>query len=434
MNGSMDSSLSQTVAIAGGGIAGMAAGFAMARAGWQPVIHEQAPAFSEVGAGVQLGPNVTRILREWGLLEELMAVACQPTHLHARLADSGEVLASLDLHDLGQRYGAPYVSVHRADLHRVLQQAAVRQGAHIQAASTVVGLTTRSKGVDVQVAQMHEHVNADAITYAQTEQPIHALRPDLVTNQPCSWAVVADGVWSRLRQTLLNEGPPHWTGHVAYRALMPMTDLPLSMREGLSTHDITVWMGADMHLVCYPVSAGTRFNVVCLVEADLASEVADHPSWNQHKSEGETQRDLQRAMHGACSPLRQLVEACHGWRLWPLYARAPLLGPHQQAHERIALLGDAAHPMLPYLAQGAGMAIEDAAALARCVPLAQSDALATKLQQFANQRWQRNARVQRQAMRNGEIFHAQGWVRLGRDAGLRLLGARLMDNAWLYRG
>ena len=383
------------VMIAGGGIAGMASAVALARVGWQAQVLEQSPVFSEVGAGVQLGPNVTRILREWGLQDALLTYACRPHHLNARSADSGDVLARLDLHALAQRYGAPYVSIHRAHLHRLLCDAAQTLGVQV------------SGGVRVQ--------GMDA-------QTIHA-----------DWAVVADGVWSQLRQSLLQDAPVRWTGHLAYRALLSMRDLPAAVRQAVRTDDVTVWMGQAMHLVCYPVAAGEQFNVVCLVEADLPSGEDATQNWNQQKTDADTRADLQAALQGTCTALHELVNAACGWRLWPLYGRSPMQGPHEHAQGRVALVGDAAHPMLPYLAQGAGMAIEDAHALAHHMP-SQMDAPAipAALQVFAQSRWPRNARVQRRAIRNGEIFHARGLMRLGRDIGLRAMGGALMDVPWLY--
>jgi salicylate hydroxylase len=137
-------------------------------------------------------------------------------------------------------------------------------------------------------------------------------------------------------------------------------------------------------------------------------------------------------LRGACQPLTDLMSACSDWRLWPLCGRPAMQGAHQHVQGRVALVGDAAHPMLPYLAQGAGMAIEDAYELAAQLLGATPAHVPERLQQFAHVRWQRNARVQARAVRNGKIFHATGAMRMGRDAGLRLMGPRLMDVPWLY--
>jgi len=402
-NHRMDAAQDNTALIAGGGIAGMAAALALARTGWQARVWEQAPAFAEVGAGVQLGPNVTRILREWQQLPALLRHACQPRALAARSVHTGEVLGRLDLHDLSARHGAPYVSIHRADLHALLHDAACAAGVSVRTGVCVERLQTTA---DAAVLEASGH---------------DAVRADL--------AVVADGVWSRLRQQLLGDGGPRWSGHMAYRALMPMADLPVACRWT----EVQVWMGPDVHVVAYPVSAGERLNVVCLVETDWP-EGLPREDWDGHQDAARTRADLQRALRGAASGLQALIDACEGWRLWPLYGRAPVRGAHEQAQGRIALLGDAAHPMLPYLAQGAGMAIEDAQALAQSLQAVRAGTVGVPeaVRAFAQARWARNARVQQRAQRNGEIFHAKGVMRMGRDAGLRLLGARLMDVPWLY--
>lgn len=408
--------MTHSVLIAGGGIAGLAAATGLARAGWQPTVCERATAFSEVGAGVQLGPNVTRILHAWGAEAALRKVGFQPERLLARDLNSGEALAALSLRDAQQRYGSPYVTVHRADLHGLLLQLAQSQQVILR------------NGQQVQHVVNQPH---DVLAHYSDGTPS--------TSHPM--VVVADGVWSQLRQQLLNDGAATFTGHVAYRALVSQAELPAALR----THDVTVWMGPHVHVVHYPVRAGEWLNVVCLVEAVPAqgqSSTHHHTStpqawqslqnWNVQASFEQTQQSLQYALRGANSHLQRLIEHATDWRLWPLCGRSPMKGAHEHAKGRVALIGDAAHPMLPYLAQGAGMAIEDAAVLARVFEnKAQAD-VSQCLDEFAQQRWQRNARVQARAVRNGKIFHADGAMRLARDAGLRWMGASLMDMPWLY--
>jgi salicylate hydroxylase len=245
----------------------------------------------------------------------------------------------------------------------------------------------------------------------------------------------ADGLWSVVRQGLLHDGPPRVTGHLAYRALVRQASLPAHLR---SQH-ITVWLGPDLHVVQYPVRNGEWLNVVGIVQArpnasnktiqgaegDAARDPGD---WNQDT----TAAHLLAALADTCAPLRDLVNAMDGWRRWVLCDRARLSGADRMAGGRVALLGDAAHPMLPYLAQGAGMAIEDAAELGRVLADTASDVTGA-LRVYAERRWQRNARVQARSLRNGRIFHAQGAVRWGRDLALGLLGERLLDLPWLYR-
>jgi salicylate hydroxylase len=237
----------------------------------------------------------------------------------------------------------------------------------------------------------------------------------------------ADGLWSRVRAQLLGDGAPRATGHLAYRALVRQAELPAALRSGR----VTVWLGPGLHVVAYPVRGGDWLNVVALVEGPAP---ADPAQWDHAANAA----DLQAVLAGACAPLRDLVAAVPSWRLWALNDRPPVQGAAQMVQGRVALLGDAAHPMRPYLAQGAGMAIEDADELGRL--LGQARELGTLidtpvlLQRYALNRWQRNAQVQAHAARNGRIYHLRGPAAWARDAGLRLLGAKLMDQPWLYAG
>ena len=386
------SSMSEKVLIAGGGIAGLASGLALAQAHAEVHILERAPALTEVGAGVQLGPNVTRILKAWDLLPAIDKVASYPANLQARSAKSGEVLATLPLADMTMRYGSPYITIRRADLQNALLE------------------KVQALGVDVQC-----------------NSPVHQLPKDLhKTNEAL---VIADGVWSNLRQQLLGDGPPRMTGHLAYRALVRQSDLP----EYLRIQDVSVWMGPKVHVVQYPVRGGEWLNVVCLTEGQMQGiTLQELQDWNLSKTPQNTHNDLQSALKGSCAHLQDLVEACSNWRLWPLCDRPPMQSADQHAQGRIALVGDAAHPMRPYLAQGAGMAIEDAAELAHQWNTLINQDVSQGFAAFAQARWQRNARVQARAIRNGEIFHATGPLQWARDVGLRALGERLMDVPWLY--
>jgi salicylate hydroxylase len=401
--------MNRNVLIAGGGIAGMAAGFAAARAGWHATAFERAPEFSEVGAGVQLGPNVTRILQAWGLGDAMRQVAAFPSSLHARSLGTGEVLATLPVKDAVQTYGAPYVTLHRADLHGLLLQAATREGVQVHSDALVQRVSQAADGVALEVLQRE-----------QLQQHTAAV------------VVAADGVWSPLRQQLLGDGLPTFTGHLAYRALVAQADLPVHLRS----QDVSVWMGAHAHVVSYPVRGGDHLNVVCLAEGRLLDDDANSlqalQTWNAKKSQAQTLAELHHALRGACAPLIDLMHASSDWRLWPLCGRPAMQGAHAHAQGRVVLVGDAAHPMLPYLAQGAGMAIEDSAELGAQLARATNTDAPQRLQAFAQARWQRNARVQARAVRNGQIFHATGPARVGRDLGLRLMGARLMDVPWLY--
>jgi salicylate hydroxylase len=189
-----------------------------------------------------------------------------------------------------------------------------------------------------------------------------------------------------------------------------------------------LWLGPRLHVVHYPVRGGEWLNVVVLVESnDTPTEAA----WDTQRSTEQTSHDLQRALQGTCSRLQDLVSMAEHWRAWALFDRPPLQSARDMAKGRVALLGDAAHPMLPYLAQGAGMAIEDAEVLAQCWSQTGLSA-EQRLQAYAQARWQRVAKVQARARRNAQLFHASGVLAWGRDTAMRVGGASVMDMPWLY--
>ena len=389
--------------IVGGGIGGLAAALACGQAGARPQVLERAATFSEVGAGIQMGPNVTRTLHAWGLAEDLKAIGFAPRKLEAKDTQTGQVIGSLPL---GQRsletYGAPYVTVHRADLHRVLLQKLMRSG----------------------LAQLHLDSEVEAVQQAADGVQISgaSLTASLTEFSQFSAMVGADGLWSATRQFVVPRTTPRVTGLLAYRALLPMQFLP----EKLRLQDVNVWLGPRLHAVLYPVQCGECLNLVVVVQGQPPANLDD---WDHagHKEE------LDRAMGPIHADLRDMLAAVPAWRLWPLCDRPPLQGPHEMAKGRIALLGDAAHPMRPFLAQGAGMAIEDAAALARSWARADLP-VEDRLQMYAQARWARNAQVQQRSIRNGQIFHLQGPLRWGRNVAMKLMGESLMDVPWLYAG
>ena len=391
--------MSLELLVAGGGIAGLAAAVAARHAGWETRLFEQAPEFTEVGAGIQLGPNATRILREWELdAEALHAVA--PPSLRVRDGVDGALLALLPLGtEFERRYGAPYLTVHRADLHAALLAAAREAGTRLH-----------------PDCRVHE---------AQDRGETVAVRTDRTRGVEGDALAVADGVWSGLRALLAaDEGGPRATGHLAYRGMVRQQDLPAALRSD----EVTVWLAPRMHLVTYPVRDGEWLNAVCVVEGTQAGDPRD---WDHAGS----QAQLDAALGPACAAARERVASIPEWRLWVLHARAPVASAAEMARGRIAVLGDAAHPMRPYLAQGAGMAIEDARELQRVLSIADDRVMdvPTAFRRYALNRWERVAKVQERSQRNGTIFHATGPLRMARNAALRTLGAKLLDQPWLYR-
>ena len=393
--------MKKQVLIAGGGIAGLAAGIGAARAGWEVRLFERAAVFSEVGAGVQLGPNVVRRLQSWGLQGALQAVAAFPPRLVVRCALSGAQLGALALGATAvQRYGAAYASIHRADLHGLLLQALLQQpDVHLNLEQTIEGYSASDDAVTVRT-HCKKVIEGDAL-------------------------LGADGVRSRVRAQLLGDGPPRVTGHLAYRVVVPQAALPQALR----TSEVTTWLGPRLHVVQYPVRRGELQNLVVIIEGAAPDDL---DTWDHSANAA----DLESALAGTCTALQDVVRgvpaAGGGWRLWPLADRPPLRAPAQMAQGLVALCGDAAHPMRPYLAQGAGMAIEDAAELESALSMHDLE-VPLRLRRYALNRWQRAARVQARSLRNGRIFHAMGLMRWGRDLSMRLLGERLLDQPWLYR-
>jgi len=394
------------ILIAGGGIGGLAAAVALARRGQNVEVIEQAQAFAEVGAGIQLGPNVTRRLKALDLLEPALELAARPPSVAVRDAQDGSLLARMPLADsIERKYGAPYLCMHRADLHGVLLQAA-RDMAQVE-------LSTGA-----QITQ----VSARGDTVCVGAGASRAWEGDGL--------VGADGLWSRVRSRVVEDAPPpRATGHTAWRALARIDALPAALRSA----EVQVWLGERLHAVAYPVRGGAWLNLVVLAEVQpggTAARKQDPADWDQ-------QADLAAllaAIGKRCDGVFPLIEAMPQWRAWQLNDRPPVSGPQDMVRERVVLLGDAAHPMLPYLAQGAGMAIEDAVTLAERAGTCNAQDIPAAFARYAAARWQRNARVQARARRNGEVFHASGARRLARDAALRVLGAHLLDNPWLYEG
>ncbi|MEI7515059.1 MAG: FAD-dependent monooxygenase [Betaproteobacteria bacterium] len=386
------------ILLVGGGIGGLATALACGMRGLQVQLIEKKPAFSEVGAGIQLSPNVVGLLEGWGLRSGLDAVACFPALLQVRSAQSEALLGQLALGARAvQRYGARYATIARADLQNLLLGAVQAQGSTQLLLNNALQLVSQ---------------DANAVQVTTTDG--HQRRANVV--------IGADGLWSDVRDFVRTDAQPRFSGHLAYRAMVPQAALPQALRSDV----ITAWLGPRFHAVQYPVHGGQWLNVVVIVEGPSPKDIHhwDHEA-NAH--------DLHMHLQGAASALQDLVAATKSWRLWPLNGLPHLRSAQELAFGRIALMGDAAHPMLPYLAQGAGMAIEDAASLADVLSQPALGDMAA-LERYAQTRWRRNARVQARAQRNGEIFHASGLQCWGRDTAMQLLGQRLLDVPWLYGG
>jgi len=369
------------VIVVGGGIGGLANAYALASAGHQVRVLERAAEFAEVGAGLQMAPNATRILREWGLLDDVVRAGVLPRRLVFRDALDGRELTHLDLGaDFLARYGAPYVVVHRSDLLEILVAACRRAGVQLVAGCEVG---------DVQTA-------GDSAVVIAGDQRLQA---DL--------AVVADGLHSALR-CKLSDDEPVCSGYVAYRGAFPLAELA-GLGVGLgqrALEEVVVYIGPGCHLVQYPLRRGEMFNTVAVFRSP--GYLAGAADWGGPD-------ELDQAFAGACADVRRGLRSLWRIRKWAMYDRLPI---GSWVAGRLALTGDAAHPMLQYLAQGACQAIEDAHCLA--AESAKSTALGAvdwprALESYVRIRAPLTARVQSSARLWGDIWHVDGLSRLLRN-------------------
>jgi salicylate hydroxylase len=387
------------ILIAGAGIGGLAAALSCAQRGMQVSVLEAAKEFGEVGAGIQLGPNAMKVLIALGLENDVMQVACLPESIVIADAASGKAISRMLLGGaVRQKYGAAYVSLHRADLHTLLLCAARAAGVQL---------------VNDQALLKYEHSSQ------------HVRAPDADLAYESDVLIGADGLWSRVREQMLGDGGPHATGHAAFRVLIPLQAMPQALR----TLHVRTWWGRDVHVVSYPIrqNAGDSavWNLVVLAEMPGA----DENGWSLSAAHPEVMQLFKCVEPMLKALLDAAGEQANGWKRWNLFDRKPL-APEQMAQGRVALLGDAAHPMLPYLAQGAAMSLEDAWVLAQC--LAQFEHAPDALQRYAANRASRNARVVQTARRNGQIFHLSGAGAAARNAVLSLKGTSTVGLPWLY--
>ncbi len=401
----------QHIIVAGAGIGGLSAALALARAGQRVTVLERSAQFAPVGAGIQLGPNAMKVLAQWDLQDAVLAKACLPEAIAVHSATTGLSISRMLLGQAAQqRYGLAYACVHRADLHSVLLEAVLDEkniDVHCDVPVQRVDLLD-TEGVQVQLGHTGDTNHADGVQSS-------AVQADAL--------IAADGLWSTVRQQVFADGAPRPTGHAAYRVLMPMQSVPPTRRAV----QVGLWWGSKVHVVHYPVRSGDYLNLVVLSEQPAAQATA---SWAQPAEHAQVV-DSMGGIGSVCAPLRELLACVPAssaqWQSWHLYDR-----PAAEAwvKGRVALLGDAAHPMLPYLAQGAAMAIEDAAVLAQQVVL-HSD-WRSALQRYEQLRRPRCERVVATARRNGQIFHlAQPWA-MARDAVLGLKGTEVVGLPWLY--
>jgi 3-hydroxybenzoate 6-monooxygenase len=381
--------------VAGGGIGGLVTAYALAYKGFPVRVFEQAPEFKELGAGIQLGPNIFRAIERIGLKTSMLDDAWVPPSLEMRDALTGEEITGIALGEpFRKRFGQPYAVTHRADIHGVYLRAC--QG------NNLVSLENNR-----QVEDFIDEGDAVTLRFEGGEE---------VRGRAL---VGCDGMWSRIRGKIIGDGAPRVSGHIAYRAVLKREQVP----DDLWRPEVMLWAGPKTHFVHYPLRRGTLYNLVAVFHSDRYVE-----GWNTVGDPDE----LWKRFKGQRPEVLRLLERIETWRMWVLCDREPV---KDWSKGRVTLLGDAAHPMLQYLAQGACMASEDAVCLAEKVAETPND-IPGAFKAYEQQRYLRTGRVQIMARIYGEFYHASG---VTAELRYQALHGRTADQAydgmeWLYGG
>jgi len=384
------------VLIAGGGIGGLAAALGVARKGFRAIVLERSSKLGEIGAGIQLGPNAFHAFDALGIGDAARRMAVYIDKLRLMDAVKGDEICHIPLDQpFRERFGNPYAVVHRGDLHGVLLQACRdHPSIELRVRSEVVSYGQDDEGVTATLAS-GERVNGTAL-------------------------VGADGLWSRVRQQVVGDGAPRVSGHTTYRSVIPTDRMP----EELRWNAATLWAGPKCHVVHYPLSDWKVFNLVATYHNDAPEPVAGQPV---------ALDEVLAGFRHTHERVQSIIRHGQDWKLWVLCDREPVLN---WADGRVVLLGDAAHPMLQYFAQGACMALEDAVCLAESIADCEGDML-QGFRLYNEQRVLRTSRVQLQSREIGQhIYHPAGAHAALRDSIMRAKDAKAWFEVldWLYGG
>jgi 2-polyprenyl-6-methoxyphenol hydroxylase-like FAD-dependent oxidoreductase len=385
----------QPFVIAGGGIGGLATALGLARKGVRSIVLERAAQLGEIGAGIQLGPNAFHSFDQLGVGDAARSMAVFIDNLRLMDALTAEEIVRVPLDEpFRRRFGNPYAVIHRGDLYSVLLKTCrANELIEIRTASEVQGYEQDGSGVRV-------HLASGSVTGTAL--------------------IGADGLWSNIRKQVVGDGPPRVSGHTTYRSVIPTEQMP----EDLRWNAATLWAGPKCHIVHYPLSGWKVFNLVVTYHNDAPEPVAGKPV-----SHEEVLKGFQHVHPRA----QEIIRHGKDWKLWVLCDRDPV---ERWVDGRVALLGDAAHPMLQYFAQGAAMAMEDAVCLAHMVD-SHPGRVEEALEAYRRQRMLRTARVQLQSREIGtHIYHPAGAHAQLRNATLQAMSpGDIYDNlAWLYGG
>lgn len=387
----------RTIAIAGAGIGGLTAALTLQSKGFKVLVLEKTETPATQGAGIQVSPNALNVLDAVNVGRLVRQSSSIPDAINIRNANNGKFLTAFELGEsFKKRHGLPYLVLHRADLlQALLAQCEMRGDIEIRTGHEVFDLAQHANGVTLLTKHLDEMIEVQTAAL-----------------------IAADGVWSRLRHFVPNSADPRATGKIAWRSLVPMDRVPAE----IETANTNLWLASNMHVVHYPIRSERYLNIVCIVPG---VDGVQPEGWVSGTKFPMTSFDVRQIDPS----LKELLETAESWGGWPIY-QMPKIG--DLSHDRLCLLGDAAHAMVPYAAQGGACAVEDAAVLA--ANLSTDSDLAQGFAAYSKQRKQRLRNIQRLALANGRIYHMSPPLSKARDLAMVMVPQEAIQRRmdWLY--